>query len=134
MSEDENVTDGEGWRHLKLTWRSDDVTNFFYVLDKRSETAKKEFQVERTPRTQSGISTLHSPKNAPDWAIKITHDNTPLTRNPGRGGGIRTRGGRKLTEMRGSTSDVRATPTNERYQRRGINFSRDNILNDVVQS
>ena len=57
MSEDENVADGEGWHHLKLTWRYDDVTNFFYELDKRSETAKKEFQVEKTPRTQSGILT-----------------------------------------------------------------------------
>ena len=132
MSEDENATVGEGWRHLELTWRSDDVTKFFYELDKRSESAKKEFQVERIPRTQSGISTLRAPKNAPDWAIKTIQDDTPLTRNPGRGRGIRTRGGRKSAEKRGLTTYQ--TATRETNQRRGINFSRDDILNDVTHS
>ena len=131
MSEDENATDGEGWCHLKLAWRSDDVTKSFYELDKRSVSAKKEFQVKRTPRTQSGISSFCT-KNAPDWAIKTIQDDTTLTRNPGRGRGIRTRGGQKSAETRGLTSYQRAT--RETYQRRGINFSRDDILNDVTYS
>ncbi len=32
MSEDEDLSDGEGWQHLKLTWRADAATKFFYGL------------------------------------------------------------------------------------------------------
>ena len=54
MSEDDDMTDEEGWRHLKLTWRADDVTKFFRELDQRSKTNKKEHLPERTKRTASG--------------------------------------------------------------------------------
>lgn len=46
MSEDDDVTDEEGWCHLKLTWRANDVTRFFRELDQRSN-ANKEYLAER---------------------------------------------------------------------------------------
>ena len=39
MSED--VSDGEGWRHLELTCRADNVTKLFRTLDDRAATKKK---------------------------------------------------------------------------------------------
>ena len=128
MFEDEDVSDGEGWRHLQLTWRADGVTKFFYELDERSQKNKKEYVSERTKRVKTGESTLRPPKNAPVWAIKQRAE-TPLPTNPVRGRGLRTRGGRKSTDSRSSANTESDRPMNSR---RGINFSRDNVLNNVL--
>ena len=47
MSEDDGMTDEEGWHHLKLTWRADDITKFFRELDQRSKTNKNICPKER---------------------------------------------------------------------------------------
>ena len=65
MSEDEDDTVGEGWRHKELSWRSDYVTEFLRKLDVRVQQSKKEFVKERTKRTSSGVSTKKAPKDAP---------------------------------------------------------------------
>ena len=135
MSEDDDMTDEEGWRHLKLTWRADDVTKFFRELDQRSKTNKKEHLPERTKRTASGVSTLRPPKNAPAWSIKPkspdTVTETPMPRNAERGRGLRLRGGRKSNDS--TSSRQRKNQPSSHNPRREIIFSRDDILSDVVQ-
>lgn len=104
MSEDEDASDGEAWRHFELTLRADNVTMFFQELDERSATNKKDYMAERTKRTKSWISTLPPPRNAPAWVFKQssaenTHE-TPLARNQGRGRGVRARGLSKIDQVK----------------------------------
>ena len=47
MSEDEDTADGDGWRHLQLTWRTNEVTQFFRTLDNRANRMKKDNLKER---------------------------------------------------------------------------------------
>ena len=142
MSEDEDVPGGEGWRHLELSWRSDELTKFFRGLDERTELKKKEHMSERTKRTHFGISTLRPPKNAPAWAINPTlvdetaASETPLSRNRGRGRrGIRVRGGRSLRDARGSanrrTDNGQTTVTDTAQLRRGLQYSAQDVLDKV---
>ena len=130
MSEDDDMANEEGWRHLKLTWRADDTTKFFRELDQRSKTNKKEHLPERTKRTASGVSTLRPPKNATAWSIKPkspdTVTETPMPRNTERG-----RGGRKSNDS--TSSRQRKNQPSSHNPRRKIIFSRDDILSDVVQ-
>jgi hypothetical protein len=35
MSEDEDESEGEGWRHMELPWRSNELTQFFRTLHDR---------------------------------------------------------------------------------------------------
>ena len=75
MSEDADGSDGDGWCHLKLNWRADEVTNRFNTLDDRASEKKKMTETkmtETTGRTKFGNSTNQPRKNAHQWAIKPT--------------------------------------------------------------
>ena len=47
MSEDEDRTDGEGWCHLKLSWRSDEFTNFFRCWTREPDKKKRSTCVDQ---------------------------------------------------------------------------------------
>lgn len=137
------VADGEGWRHLELSWRSDELTKFFRGLDEITELKKKEHMSERTKRTHFGISTLRPPKNAPSWAINPTFvfeqavSETPLSRNRGRGRrGIRVRGGRSLRDSRGpvNRTDNRQITPDTAQLRRGLKYSANEVLDQVCST
>ena len=70
MSEDGEASDG-GWCHLKLNWRSDNITKFFTPWTVGSIKREKKIQKNKQ-RTCSGVSSQNAPKNVPTWAIKLT--------------------------------------------------------------
>lgn len=122
MSEDEDDTVGGGWRHMELSWRSDEVTQFLRTLDNRAEESKKEFVKERTKRTCSGISAKKAPKDAPSWAVKqvqrTEHISDQLASSAREGPAIRTRGGRGV-RTRGGV-------------RRSISYSAKEVLSSLI--
>ncbi|XP_028417944.1 uncharacterized protein LOC114544589 [Dendronephthya gigantea] len=120
MSEDEDDTDGEGWRHLELPWRANNVTQFLRTLDSRIKDTKKEFMKERTKRTSSGLSFKKAPKDAPTWAVKQslrTEFNKSASASRG-GTALRTRGGRGV-RTRGGV-------------RRSISYSAKDVLSSFT--
>ncbi|CAB4045462.1 Hypothetical predicted protein, partial [Paramuricea clavata] len=99
ISKDEDESEGEGWRHMELPWRSDELTQFFRTLDDRLKETKKEYAKDRTRRTKLGVSNKKAPKNAPAWAVKdvepVQHARGDRPTARGRGAlGVRQRGGR----------------------------------------
>ena len=69
MSEDEDESEGEGWRHMELLWRSNELTQFFQTLHDRLKLTKK-YAKDLTRRTQLGVSNKKASKSAPAWAVK----------------------------------------------------------------
>lgn len=122
MSEDEDDTDEEGWRHMELSWRSNDITQFLRTLDNRITETKKEFMQERTKRTSTRISSNSLPKDAPAWAVKqflpTEHDNHSTSG---------ARGGSALRAQRGRGGRTR------RGVRRSITYFANNVLSSLIE-
>ena len=127
MTEDEDTAGGDGWRHLQLTWRTNEVTQVFRTLDNRANRMKKDNLKERTKRTCPGVSKKCALKDAPTWAVKPTSRNEiprPACSTRTRGGGIRTCGG---GSGRGVETESRSSA------RRAITYSADDVVNSLTE-
>jgi hypothetical protein len=124
MSEDADASDGEGWCHMKLNWRADDLTHFFRMLDNRANERRKDHVKERTKRTRSALSRKRAPNDAPAWAVKPVETAEiagPVNTNRTRGRGIRTHGGGGAGT--GPRSTARST----------ITYSAQEVLNSIAK-
>ena len=150
MSEDADASDGDGWCHLKLNWRADEVTKLFDTLDDRARGKRKEYMSEPTGRTKVGSSTKQPPKDAPQWAIKPTvtpslrmpeatqrHSQARSGATPGRGTGrrgARTRGARNSSQTRtfSGRRNVANQSTSRETARKGINYSTQEVVSAIL--
>ena len=105
MSEDEDRTDGEGWCHLKLSWRSDELTNFFRCWTREPD-KKKGAHAWTNKKNENGIVDKASTKRRPSMGIKGEEKNMYIRTSGANEAsrvnrrGLRTRGGHSGTQDR----------------------------------